>query len=1004
VGSEVIAAATPAVVAKDFSPTQRAAAEAIADKLLAEVLQGPQSDVITTGSQSVAPSAIGEAGVPVIAPPNHHHSSGAEKQLPAAGIRWSSPRAEVKARVAAASEPKAFSAYQNRKARATTALPSQVLKPQGAVSIQANRSSAAASKVGHFASGMSPPRLQLAGSARRSADRSVDEALADVTSRHSELPSRPESVPQLPLPHHYRTKQDKVLRKMSAGDRSRHLLDQGHKNRSSLPGRLMPSDLTALEPKKAKVACNGKEEDSHDDCPFWTKNGDCASNPDYMLRNCAKSCCAEQALEDSQVACNGKEEDSHDDCPFWTKNGDCASNPDYMLRNCAKSCCAEQATTSATTSTTIATSTTFILGKAEVIATTSATAISATTTAASSATTTATTLAKAEVIATISATTSEVPQPLLRQTPNTTGAPTESENCECHETWDFQGKTYKGCNLAGYNFTWCYLLASASCSRARESDFAGETRKWKMCENCDCHKTWDFKGTTYRDCDVTPQYDFSWCYLQMSGQCPIAIVSDFAGESRKWKYCGVNSSLNIGPGSYGEPQGYGEHMWARGDHIILPNGSNQANLGRAAVIAVVHHDAENVAWVKQLVAGGNGYGLFLSSNKAENGDLRFEGSVAAIYVNWILDHYDTLPERTAFMHTYGGAYPGIDEDYIGQKRNFGPDILGFLDVNAYSYSGLTDTWTVYTSTEGHVTGSHDFFETVVQDTTLLADYPRDPWGFYYPCCSSFLVSKERIMRYDKPTWQRILDWIFLNPYQDVLERSWHILFGEHPHMELQNTSLLCPLNPNFCRKTTQMNRPFLFTQQEKRLQWYFQHSNREIHAIAPDPLDERQIAGLRERRLSLIPLPADCCVGATVIPGSPGGSGAVIIIQVLNGMDYRWAADVPYEMHLLSIDNATGDQGNVTMPQKPQTAEPELTFVRYIIDNYENLPPRMAFFPRRQVLSIYGHCLDRSALGHTILRVCWLDQLVVAFRGKAGHGGRGRFFSLGTFRDARGGV
>jgi hypothetical protein len=74
---------------------------------------------------------------------------------------------------------------------------------------------------------------------------------------------------------------------------------------------------------------NDVVEDNNPNCPNWAKVGECKNNPNYMLRNCSKSCLSNP---------NDVVEDNNPNCPNWANVGECKNNPNYMLRNCSKSC------------------------------------------------------------------------------------------------------------------------------------------------------------------------------------------------------------------------------------------------------------------------------------------------------------------------------------------------------------------------------------------------------------------------------------------------------------------------------------------------------------------------------------------------------------------------------------------------------------------------------------------------------------------------------------------
>jgi len=166
--------------------------------------------------------------------------------------------------------------------------------------------------------------------------------------------------------------------------------------------------LSAIEATETEVMTDGAPEfknsclDMHDQCSFWAKEGECQTNPNYMLSNCMKSCkvCSENAsLEDFDefgltVAQNlemkeilaavenygvaqevdfpqkklvlfvirrtisymklfvnakhpthrlsnesiSKCKNNHPDCSVWASHGECETNETVMIFNCGPAC------------------------------------------------------------------------------------------------------------------------------------------------------------------------------------------------------------------------------------------------------------------------------------------------------------------------------------------------------------------------------------------------------------------------------------------------------------------------------------------------------------------------------------------------------------------------------------------------------------------------------------------------------------------------------------------
>jgi hypothetical protein len=90
--------------------------------------------------------------------------------------------------------------------------------------------------------------------------------------------------------------------------------------------------LADLDRAKGKV---NQLLDSHAECQNWAQTGECQSNSQWMMANCARSCIGHML--------NIKNEgnvDSHTDCATWAASGECKNNAEWMNLNCKKSCSA----------------------------------------------------------------------------------------------------------------------------------------------------------------------------------------------------------------------------------------------------------------------------------------------------------------------------------------------------------------------------------------------------------------------------------------------------------------------------------------------------------------------------------------------------------------------------------------------------------------------------------------------------------------------------------------
>eukprot|EP00536_Pseudo-nitzschia_multiseries_P015725 jgi/Psemu1/312388/fgenesh1_kg.940_\ len=99
-----------------------------------------------------------------------------------------------------------------------------------------------------------------------------------------------------------------------------------------------------------RVTCS----DGDERCEDWARQGECQSNPQYMLVDCRKSCKSCISLhpgDEPQVAYPKTRSDAkdnvenlkrctnkHSECTHWWAVGECDKNPQFMKTECSAAC------------------------------------------------------------------------------------------------------------------------------------------------------------------------------------------------------------------------------------------------------------------------------------------------------------------------------------------------------------------------------------------------------------------------------------------------------------------------------------------------------------------------------------------------------------------------------------------------------------------------------------------------------------------------------------------
>ncbi|KAI1322163.1 hypothetical protein F5Y16DRAFT_387323 [Xylariaceae sp. FL0255] len=171
-----------------------------------------------------------------------------------------------------------------------------------------------------------------------------------------------------------------------------------------------------------------------------------------------------------------------------------------------------------------------------------------------------------------------------------------------------------------------------------------------------------------------------------------------------------------------------------------------------------------------------------------------KGREAMVYLTYIIDNYDRLPQMMLFLHASRFAWHNDDPDYdaLAPLRN-----LQTSHLQTVGYVNLRCVWTIgcpaeirpvadaaKTKAEGKgkkVTAAFAYLEAFKE---LLPGIPV-PDIVAVSCCSQFGVTREMVRARSLAEWTRWRQWLLDTPLEDavagrVFEFAWHIIFGKDP--------------------------------------------------------------------------------------------------------------------------------------------------------------------------------------------------------------------------------
>jgi hypothetical protein len=161
-----------------------------------------------------------------------------------------------------------------------------------------------------------------------------------------------------------------------------------------------------------------------------------------------------------------------------------------------------------------------------------------------------------------------------------------------------------------------------------------------------------------------------------------------------------------------------------------------------------------------------------------------KGHEVMVYLTFLIDNYDNLPDIVVFLHSHRFAWHNeeiFDTDAVEMLRRLSPERVfreGFMNLRCIWAPGCPD-WMHPGALEEDANK---------QEETMLAR----SWGEIFPelpipqvlaqpCCAQFAVSRDRILSIPKTRYTFYRDWLLRTELSDyisgrVWEYLWHVVF------------------------------------------------------------------------------------------------------------------------------------------------------------------------------------------------------------------------------------
>ncbi|KAJ6007379.1 Protein of unknown function DUF3431 [Penicillium herquei] len=235
--------------------------------------------------------------------------------------------------------------------------------------------------------------------------------------------------------------------------------------------------------------------------------------------------------------------------------------------------------------------------------------------------------------------------------------------------------------------------------------------------------------------------------------------------------------------------------------IISPAATPRPNEKELVIAAMRNSD---MSWVDQNLPDWpkNIYRADVPPGEAEFTVPENKGNEAMVYLTYLIDRYDSLPDVMVFMH--GGRYQWHNDNPLYDSVISIKDLqLPF--VRQSGYVNLRCAWAIGCPAE-------------LEPARYLRERPDDvghptamefPNGFMelfpgeevpevvgVPCCSQFALSREVVRARGKEEYERMRKWLIESTLDAgisgrIFEYAWHIMFGKQSQFCLDMTECYC---------------------------------------------------------------------------------------------------------------------------------------------------------------------------------------------------------------------
>ncbi|KAI9855192.1 MAG: hypothetical protein M1824_006262 [Vezdaea acicularis] len=176
-----------------------------------------------------------------------------------------------------------------------------------------------------------------------------------------------------------------------------------------------------------------------------------------------------------------------------------------------------------------------------------------------------------------------------------------------------------------------------------------------------------------------------------------------------------------------------------------------------------------------------------------------KGHESMVYLTYIIENYDNLPDTVIFIHSHQSSWHNNDlldgntGHMIHRLSNQKVAREGYFNLRCHLHPGCPEWLHLDTTSEDINKKEEAVFANVWDEL-----HPGDPMPkiLAQPCCAQFAASRDRIRSISLESWTRYQDWLLTTNLSDSLsgriwEYTWQYVFTG-------NSTLCPPMNECYC--------------------------------------------------------------------------------------------------------------------------------------------------------------------------------------------------------------